>query len=100
MNTQVYKKEGRKHVPIGYSDGWHGFPSDGVWIVQTKPGHKSSECIMKIGEIESMQPTINLILGYRDKIIKFLMDEANKDLIIYDKSIRDFVDKMLKEISK
>jgi len=100
MDQQVYKKVGRKYVPIGYSDGWSGFPSDGIWIVQSKPGVKSSECIMKIGELENMQPAINLILGYKDKLIKYLISEMNKDLVIYDKSVNEFVTKMLKEISK
>ena len=30
MKDQVYKKVGRKYIPIGYSDGWTGFPADGI----------------------------------------------------------------------
>jgi len=97
MDQQVYKKVGRKYVPIGYSDGWSGFPSDGIWIVQTKPGVKSSECIMKLGELENFQPAINLILGYKDKMIEYL--QKNNASLLYD-SRHDFVMKMLKGISK
>ena len=98
MNEQVYKKVGRKYIPIGYSDGWTGFPSDGIWLVQTKPGSKSSECIMKLGEVENFQPTINLILGYRDKLLQF-MDEV-EGTTIHKGTRNEFVLNMLKEISK
>lgn len=99
MTEQVYKKKGRKYIPIGYSDGWTGFPADGIWIVQTKPGCKSSECIMQIGELESMQPAINLILGYKDKILDFI--ESNSDKIMLNNVTRaEFVETLLKEISK
>jgi hypothetical protein len=99
MTETLYKKVGKKYIPIGLT-GWDGFPSDGIWIVQAKPGVNSSECVMKVGELENFQPAINLILGYKDKIIKFLISEMNKDLVIYDKSISEFVTNMLKEISK
>lgn len=95
MTEQVYKKVKNRYVPIGYSDGWSGFPTDGIWLVQTKPGHKSSECIMKIGDIESMQPTANLILGYKDKIIKFIQNNEVKNESPYD-----LVNRMLIEITK
>ena len=64
MNSQVYKKVGRKYVPIGFSDGWTGFPSDGVWLVHHRQGCSSSECIMKIGEV----PQIDLYSFIRNKI--------------------------------
>jgi hypothetical protein len=98
MDRQVYKKVGRKYVPIGYSDGWAGFPSDGIWIVKTVPGSKSSECIMQIGELINFQPYINMILGYKDKIITFLNKE--KDVNIFNETINGFVTRMLKEITK
>ena len=98
MNEQVYKKVKNKYIPIGYSDGWSGFPSDGIWIVQTKPGSKSSECIMKLGELENFQPAINLILSYKDKIINYLSERDKCKLT--NETYHDFVLKMLKEISK
>lgn len=104
MNEQVYKKVGRKYVPIGYSDGWSGFPTDGIWLVQGKDGHHSSECIMKIGDLESMQPAANLILGYKEKILDYLSnyhENNSKSMFsLYGISMNDFVLDMLKEITK
>lgn len=51
MDSQVYKKVGKKYVKIGPSDGWTGFPSEGLWIVQGKPGIKSESWIRKISNI-------------------------------------------------
>ena len=94
MNQQVYKKVGRKYVPIGYSDGWSGFPADGIWVVQTKPGHNSSECMMKIGEVQDMRPTLDMLIGYRDDIVKYLMENRLEGI-----SPLDFVNNMIKEIT-
>ena len=94
MNQQVYKKVGRKYVPIGYSDGWSGFPEDGIWVVQTKPGHKSSECMLKIGEVQDMRPTLDMLIGYRDDIVKYLMENRLEGI-----SPIDFVNNMIKEIT-
>jgi len=98
MKEQVYKKKGRKYIPIGYSDGWSGFPADGVWIVQKGDGVKSSECIMRIGELQDMQPAANLILEYKDKITNYLYE--SKYIEVYNKSYNEFVLDMLKEITK
>ena len=98
MKEQVYKKKGRRYIPLGYSDGWSGFPTDGVWIVQQKDGCKSSECIMKLGELQDMQPAVNLILEYKDKITNYLY--KNEDVHIYNKTYNEFVLEMLKEITK
>ena len=43
MNEQVYKKVGKRYVPIGYSDGWSGFPAEGLWAVHNKPEDKAKE---------------------------------------------------------
>lgn len=94
MTEQVYKKVGRKYVPIGYSDGWSGFPADGIWVVQTKPGSKSSECILRIGEVESLSPTTDLIVGYRDKIVKYMLNNSPVGM-----TYMDYVNEMLKEIT-
>ena len=98
MKEQLYKKKGRKYIPIGYSDGWSGFPADGVWIVQQKDGCKSSECIMRIGEVQDLQPTCNMILGYKDEITNYLHE--SKDAHIYNKSYNEFAIDMLKEVTK
>lgn len=95
MEQQLYKKVGRKYDPIGYSDGFTGFPSDGIWLVQTKPGCKSSECILKIGELQNLHPYVDLFYGYEDKIVKFLSEN-----IMTNESRYDFAMRLIKEISK
>jgi hypothetical protein len=95
MNEQLYKKKGRRYEPIGYSDGFTGFPSDGIWLVQQKDGHKSSECIIKIDELDSIRPAADLILGYQDKIIKYMAENRAMNVSIYE-----YVNTMLKSISQ
>jgi hypothetical protein len=96
MTQQLYKKVGRKYVPIGYSDGWQGFPTDGFWLVQTKPGVKSSECIIKIDELENLKPAANLIFEYKDKLIKVLMNNQ----CYLNTNANDLALKILKELTK
>ena len=95
MTEQVYKKRGRRYVPVGYSDGWKGFPSEGVWIVKNKHGGKSSECIMKMGELEQMRPAADLILEYKDEILDYMRTHTREGV-----SLNDYVNDMLKEITK
>jgi hypothetical protein len=51
MESQIYRKVGKKYVKIGPSDGWHGFPSQGLWIVQGKDGSKSESWLKKLTDI-------------------------------------------------
>lgn len=95
MKTQVYKKVGRKYVPVGYSDGWSGFPADGIWVVQTTDAAKSMECMMRIGEVQDMRPTLDMLIGYRDDIVKYLSTVPMDNI-----GLRDYVSKMIKEITK
>ncbi len=44
--NEVYKKVGRKYVPLGYQ--WEGFPSDGIWLVQN--GMKNMACLIGLKE--------------------------------------------------
>lgn len=94
MTNQAYKKVGRRYVPVGYSDGWSGFPTDGIWVVQTTHGRKSSECMLKINEVESMRPTIDMLIGYKDDIVKYLMNNTLEGI-----SPSDYVSNMIKEIT-
>lgn len=48
MKEQLYLKKGRRYVKVGPSDGWNGFPCDGVWLVYMRPGVKSSHCIFQL----------------------------------------------------
>lgn len=95
--SQLYKKKGRRYIPIGYSDGFTGFPSDGLWLVQQKDGCKSSECIIKIDELERLKPAANFIYEYKDKICDYINkhDPYNSSF-----SRNEYVLNMLKEITK
>ncbi len=101
MNQQVYIKKGRRYHPVGPRDGFTGFPSDGIWLVQQKVGALSSECVLKLGELEHMGPAVNLIIGYQDRINRFLMEASDREeIFINNMTINDFTKKMLKEITK
>jgi hypothetical protein len=75
-----------------------GFPSDGIWLVTTKPGQKSSECILKLDEVNSsINFNVFKVLHERkDKIIEELSDlrDSNK-LHIYGMTLHDFVNKII-----
>jgi hypothetical protein len=47
------------------------FLSDGVWVVQTKPGVHSQQCIMKIGELSSVFPFADLA-QHSDRLAEFI----------------------------
>ena len=66
MKRQVYVKKGRRYVPLGPSDGFTGFPTDGIWLVQIKDGAASSSCILKIGELPSLYPYANLCVDLNE----------------------------------
>jgi len=95
MNKQLYKKKGKRYIPIGYSDGFNGFPSEGFWLITEGDGVKSSECIIKIDELEALKPAVNLIYGYQDKIVQYMTLHPQKYV-----SLNEYVLTMLKEISK
>ena len=95
MTTQLYKKKGRRYFPIGWSDGFNGFPSDGLWLVQQRDGVRSSECIIKIDELENLKPAANLIYEYKDKIGDFMLKNE-----LSGSTINDYVLRMLKYITQ
>jgi hypothetical protein len=47
------------------------FLSDGVWIVQSKPGVYSQQCIMKIGDLSSVFPFADLA-QHSDRLAEFI----------------------------
>lgn len=67
-----YTKKGKRYIKasIPRSD-FGGFPTDGVWLVQTKPNCKSSSCILKIGDMPSLYPFANMMLQ-QDELATFL----------------------------
>lgn len=74
MKEQVYKKVGKRYVPIGYSDGWSGFPAEGLWAVYSKPGVNSSSCIAFAGEIKPIDYSLfaSLIANKEDDCLRAL----------------------------
>jgi hypothetical protein len=49
-----------------YEADWRGFPCDGVWIVQTRPGCTSSQCVLKIGELQEAYPFLQMAQNVDD----------------------------------
>jgi hypothetical protein len=95
MTEQLYRKKGRRYVPIGYSDGFNGFPSDGFWLVQQRDGVKSSECIIKIDDLENLKPAANFIYAYKDRIVDFMLKNE-----VSSNSLNQYVLQMIKNITK
>lgn len=103
MNAQLYKREKGKYVKIGFSDGWLGFPCDGVWLVRSTPGCKSSSCIAKILEVPKAYKISELkmrsnvmasaIVEYFDK----KKEQWNKDKH-FSYNAQEIVDKILEKI--
>jgi len=77
---QLYKKEGKKYKKIGYSDGFNGFPREGIWIVYNKPGVKSTSCIAQVGEFEDLdyKHLARLIVERENECIRSLDTLKNK----------------------
>ena len=70
MDGQLYKKVGRKYVPIGYSDNFNGFPSEGLWVVYNKSGVKSYSCIAQAGQFQPIDYSLPHI-GSESPLISF-----------------------------
>lgn len=83
MDGQLYKKVGRKYVPIGYSDNFNGFPSEGIWVVYGKLGLKSSSCIAQVGQFELIDYNLlaNLIKEKEDECVKAIKGMDNTTIV-------------------
>lgn len=97
MNEQVYIKQGRRYKPLGYSDGWTGFPADGVWLVKQEDGMHSSDCLLRLGEVQDLHPTIDL-LHHKRLITNWLCDNDNVSVV--NQSYDNLVEDLLKYIGK
>ena len=53
-DKRLYRKVGKRYKPVGHE--FTGFPSDGVWLVQTTPACISSQVIMKVGDLLDPAP--------------------------------------------
>jgi hypothetical protein len=80
MNSQLYKKEGRKYTPIGYSDGFTGFPCEGIWAVYGSNGGNSETCIAHVGKIKPVDYSLvaSLIVDKKDACLKALNELTAK----------------------
>ena len=72
MDSQIYVKKGRRYRPIGYSDGFTGFPAEGIWAVYKSDTSKSSTCIALVGEFQPID------YGKLASLIKEKGDECMK----------------------
>ena len=73
---QVYYKKGRRYIPFGPQE-WEGFPSDGVWLVQVKPGHRSEELILKLGDLPELYPFAQMMVS-KDDLVKLILEISSK----------------------
>ena len=80
MTSQVYKKVGRKYIPLGYSDGWVGFPSEGIWVVYNNSGSHSSTCIAQVGKFQDLDYSLlaNLVKEKEYNCLQALMKLMDK----------------------
>ena len=90
MKGQVYKKEGKRYIQLGYSDGFTGFPCDGIWAVYTKPGCRSQSCIAQVGNFIPVDYTklASLIKEKETHCLQAVMSLCDKGNWTY----RDIVD--------
>ena len=74
MNQQVYVKKGKKYAKVGPFDGWEGFPTDGIWLVEMKHGGASQSCILKLGDVPELYPFANMMIA-KDKLASFIYEQ-------------------------
>jgi hypothetical protein len=62
MKENLYRKVGRRYVPVEEAE-WDGaFPAAGIWLVQQKRSSREERLILKIGELPSLFPYGSLAL--------------------------------------
>lgn len=94
MGDKVYRKDGDKYIPIGYTD-WNGFPSDGIWLVKFQNDHeKSASCISRLSDLPNPYPFYNMMLN-RDEIATYLLRAFDDGPI----SMQEIADKFIKDVS-
>ena len=83
--SQIYRKENGKFVKVGPYDGWNGFPSDGIWVVQMGNGVHSSTCISRLQDLPKAASIATFHLR-RDSITKAITNYFNKKSEEWDKN--------------
>ena len=91
--TQMYKKIGRRYIKVSPSNNRLRLPIDGIWLVQTKSGTKSSKCILKIGDLPALYPYANLIMQ-EDDIANILITSQGKTALEIAREIILYLVKM------
>ena len=93
MDNNVYKKVGRKYVPIGLvvADHWL---SDGIWIVRHKKGSKShtradyladSYGLVKAGEIAKIDlPALGAMEDYAEVAAQVICRNGNQHMTPFE----------------
>ena len=86
----LYKKVGRRYIPVGHE--FFGFPADGIWLVSHDT--KASRHIMKIGELPDIKPLVDLEM-HRDAVMEALVNGQRSVM-----SMNDIVTIVFKELAK
>lgn len=97
MNKQLYIKKGKKYVPIGYSDGFIGFPCEGLWAVYKKDKNEFQSCIAQVGHFKNIDYNLlaSLIKKKEDDCVNAII-KASKEHI----SLQDIVRIIFEELCK
>lgn len=84
---QLYKKEGRKYVPVGWE--FTGWPSNGIWIVED-----SKQSLMR--KVKDVQATPDVLLvdylTHQDALLTHFLDLIDKSPEKKGVSIRDLAE--------
>lgn len=81
IDDMTYLKKGGRYIPF---ERFTGFPSEGIWIVYSKPGVSSKSLMKKIeadklGELPEEYVTTRASLELRkDEVTKALLELENK----------------------
>jgi len=65
---QVYYKKGRRYIPFGPQE-WEGFPADGIWLVEVKPGLRSEQLLLRIGDVPDLYPFAQMAVSRNELAI-------------------------------
>lgn len=67
MSPVLYIKKNRRYVRLDkHPYDFQGFPCDGIWLVQSRPNGRSSECILKLGELPALFPFASMAIAKQD----------------------------------
>lgn len=73
MQETLYKKVGRKYVPVGIE--FRGFPCNGIWLVQD--GRQS--CMVQLSEIPSLpEKGVIFRVNHLDKCVDHISEKARQ----------------------